>query len=105
MKTPAMPPDYIEEFAGAAKTLGGDLAAALGQSSLEPYDPWDKFRHQTPPFGLSISQWWGIVRLQRENNAIPINLRQQSGKPFHYCLPAFISRECYFLSQKLSSLD
>lgn len=105
MKTPAMPPDYIEEFAGAAKTLGGDLAAALGQSSLEPYDPWDKFRHQTPPFGLSISQWWGIVRLQRENNAIPISLRQQSGKPFHYCLPAFISRECYFLSQKLSSLD
>lgn len=105
MKTPAMPPDYIEEFAGAAKTLGGDLAAALGQSSLEPYDPWDKFRYQTPPFGLSISQWWGIVRLQRENNAIPISLRQQSGKPFHYCLPAFISRECYFLSQKLSSLD
>lgn len=31
MKTPAMPPDYIEEFASATKTLGGNLAAALGE--------------------------------------------------------------------------
>ena len=105
MKTPATPPDYFEEFISASKALGGNLASVLRQSTLESYDPWDKFRHQTPPAGLTISQWWGIVRLQRVNNAIPVALKQQSGEPFWYCLPPLISRECYFLSQKLSSLD
>ncbi|MDU3273634.1 MAG: Fic family protein [Varibaculum cambriense] len=105
MKTPATPPDYFEEFVSASKVLGGNLASVLRQSTLDSYDPWDKFRHQIPPAGLTISQWWGIVRLQRVNNAIPVALKQQSGEPFWYCLPPLISRECYFLSQKLSSLD
>lgn len=51
------------------------------------YLAWDEMRFRTPPEGLSVEQWWSVVRFRRltERRALPL-LLDKGGVPFSYVL-------------------
>ena len=55
-------------------TVGGD------------YLHWDKFRHRTPPEGLSLNEWWLGVRMRRDVASRPVPLVDNGRSPFRFNL-------------------
>ncbi|WP_406698979.1 Fic family protein [Singulisphaera sp. Ch08] len=87
MKTPTTPPSLSKLLKG----IGPDNLLQLLAKVAEPtvsgeYLHWDKLRHRTPPFDLSLREWWLGLKLQRGTQAKPIALSDNCGTPFSFNL-------------------
>ncbi len=95
MKTPAPPP------ASPSQETFADRLGTIIQAGLAPwvvdvkgeYLAWETFRFKTPPEGVSVEDWWLVVRIARRTNARRLeSLVTTSGRPFSYSLPDEVLR-------------
>jgi len=95
VKTPAPPPVSASPDTFAAK-LGAIFTAGLAPWTVDvkgEYLAWETFRFKTPPEGISVEDWWLVVRMARRTNARQLQtLVDKAGRPFNYSLPDEVLR-------------
>ncbi|GAA3370721.1 Fic family protein [Streptomyces sannanensis] len=90
MKRPAPPPDPDRLIQDAFRSDPTELAKILqipGAGPADPYLPWDKIRHKTPPEGLTHEEWWTGIKFTRRQMQRVLPLTDTHGKPFTFALP------------------
>ena len=85
--------DYVADL---AKKDPGRLVGLFDQS-VKPdpdgkYYHWDKLRHLQPPEGLTVEEWWHLIKVSRNAISKPIPHTDKRGKSFVYCEPDTVRR-------------
>ncbi|TQK44638.1 Fic family protein [Streptomyces sp. SLBN-118] len=90
MKRPMPPPDADALIAAALQAGPSALSQILqkpGAGPADPYLPWDRLRHKTPPPGLTHEEWWTGIKFTRRQMQRELPLTDASGRPFTFALP------------------
>lgn len=87
MKMPKKPPDFNEIWKQISKDP--ERFAQIITKNPSPliegkYLHWDKLRHYPAPEGLSLEEWWFVVKLRRQSLSKDIPLKDKFGKPFKH---------------------
>lgn len=92
MKMP-MPPPTLQDLMERARDRDPDRFitiitrfAPFGSAS-DPYLPWDKLRHKSPPGDLTHDEWWMATKLARISARRRTALTDIDGREFTYALP------------------
>ena len=89
MKIPQTPPPIQKLLATVAQQ--DKLFAILGKvSSWEHegrYFHWDDLRFRTPPKGLTQSEWWLGLKMNRQVTRRKLSLLDKAGVPFSFVVP------------------
>ena len=90
MRIPTSPPDFNDLFARVlAKPEVATRALALRMPTVEgKYRHWDVLRRLTPPAGVTAEEWWLGIKMARMAMYQTLPLRDRTGAPFRYALPA-----------------
>ncbi len=95
VKTPAPPPPVPNRGTFEDK-LGAIARVGFNPWTIDvkgEYLAWETFRFKTPPEGISIGDWWLVVRMARLTNARHLEtLIDKAGRPFNYSLPDEVLR-------------
>jgi len=70
------------------------------KADIGEYLHWDKLRHLTPPDGLSIEEWWALIKLRRRQALRPLPLADAEGRPFTCGTPDGVLRLLHFTDQR-----
>lgn len=90
MKRPMPPPDpdaLIEAALRAGPRALSQILQKPGAGPADPYLPWDRLRHKTPPAGLTHDEWWTGIKFTRRQMQRQLPLADASGRPFTFALP------------------
>ena len=90
---PPLPPDSQVSAAFAALVAPG---TTLLTKANEKYYPWEKFKHQSFPKGVTPEAAWAVLGAIRRHNSRPILLTAKDGSSFRFWL------DDHLLSQVLS---
>ena len=94
MKLPVAPPPFAEilhQLAGkpdGAQRFSALTQLRLGPAPLGKYKHWDTFRHAPPLADFSGEEQWVAVKFARQALYRELPLRDLTGRPFQYALPA-----------------
>lgn len=104
MKQPAPPPDLLEFLRRLAEKRGPERVVELigARPVVDDYAPWDKVRYRKPPHGLTVEEWWAILRMRRDTMARQVPLSDVSGREFCYALPDEVLRLCDEIGSRAS---
>lgn len=96
MKIPLTPPDPVEIIQRIAKE-NSDRVVELFSRTMKPdpngkYYHWDKLRHLKPPKGLSVEEWWFMIKNSRNIISRAILHKDKKGNNFVYCEPDSVRR-------------
>jgi Fic family protein len=78
------------------------LPQLLGTGLVEDgreYVHWDKLRHLDPPNGLSLDEWWLLIKWGRQSSQRAIPLTDPAGKHFAYAVPDVVARRLHYVDQ------
>ena len=90
MRIPLKPPDFtslVQRIAADPRRLNRLLTRTADKNS-DRYLHWDELRRRPPPDGLTHEERWVVEKMGRTVSAQEIPLRDDSGAPFCYSLPA-----------------
>jgi Fic family protein len=80
MKIPVSPPKYdFNQLVNSIVEMGNDFRPTTREGE---YLHWDKVRHLTPPPGLSLTQWWFVMKLARRALYREAPFQDKYGNPF-----------------------
>ena len=65
------------------------------------YWHWNKLRHQKPPQGWSVEEWWAGMKWVRNKKSRILPFIGTSGSPFMLVLPACIQAQLQWLDRNL----
>jgi Fic family protein len=65
---------------------------AVNDTRRDEYFHWDDLRHRTAPNGLSLEEYWALLKLNRKNQEQPIPLNDCKGRPFTFWQTSKMSR-------------
>lgn len=74
----------VEKLGGVLMPSADSVPTATGG---DPYPHWDRIRHLRPPEGLSVEQWWLLIKLSRLMDRRPIALTDAAGSRFSFGTP------------------
>lgn len=102
MRKVAIPPKYLEQFELLRKNSKKLSAAMLFFKAVDEknrYTHWDKLRYKTPPKGLSVEDWWAVIKLARSSQFKSIGLLDNDSNAFKmtstdYILQALHGIDC-----------
>lgn len=90
MKIPQKPPAYTELLKELPRLMAKKQAVfqelLVGSAFPAKYLHWDNLRHLTPPDGLTHSEWWLGLKIQRKLNQQSIPLIDTAGRAFQYVI-------------------
>jgi Fic family protein len=94
----------IIELLGNVVAQGPDrlpeiLRRGLAEDGRE-YVHWDKLRHLEPPTGLSLEEWWLLIKWGRQNIQRQIPLTDPTGNHFAYGVPDLVARRLHYVDQR-----
>jgi Fic family protein len=94
----------IVELIGNVVAQGPDrlpeiLRQGLAEDGRE-YVHWDKLRHLEPPTGLSLEEWWLLIKWGRQNMQRQIPLTDPAGNHFAYGVPDLVARRLHYVDQR-----
>jgi Fic family protein len=74
---------------------------------LEPtvdgaYLHWDELRHRTPPDGISVRDWWFMIKFARNSLLHTLPLTTASGEHFRYGMPDVVLEGLHRVDQQAS---
>lgn len=92
MKIPQNPPHWDSLFSQLSPQRTLELIR-LRKKILTPdkYVHWDKVRRLTPPEGISMKEWWMMIKLSRIETLNTIELKDSAGVPFQFAVPSLVS--------------
>ncbi|MBP8197403.1 MAG: Fic family protein [Chromatiaceae bacterium] len=97
MRIPITPP-RLQDLLGEIHTPER-MAALLSRlpdiGTPHDYLHWDKLQHYSPPEGLSVREWWLLLKLSRSAALRPIGLTDQQGRPFRFAVPERVAAELH----------
>jgi Fic family protein len=95
-------PSFSHLFADIAEDrLVALLRRGFPQDGRE-YVHWDKLRHLDPPSGLTLQEWWLLIKWSRRQTARPFLLTDAAGEHFTYNTPDLIARRLHYVDQRCS---
>lgn len=78
----------------AARLTGPDgaefvqqMLSATALASTDRYLPWDELRNRRPPEGLTVEEWWAVLKIGRTAIQRKLPLLDKDGQNFSYALP------------------
>lgn len=71
------------------------LSRMLDNGTPHDYLHWDKLQHYSPPEGLSLREWWLLLKLSRSDALRPIGLTDRQGRPFRFAVPERVASELH----------
>lgn len=102
MKMPKSPPD----IKSICDKIGKDLdqlikiiALSEEKATEGKYLHWDKLRYHTPPEGLTLEQWWLILKIQRRKDYKKVPLKDKNGKAFNYLITDPVPERLHYIDQ------
>jgi Fic family protein len=66
------------------------------------YVHWDRLRRRTPPPGLTLEEWWTLIKFARTSITKAIPLHDASGSPFVLASPDILQRQLHEADRDLS---
>jgi Fic family protein len=99
MSTPATPPS-LDGLAAKWLEDGESRSAEFIEDFTQlaqrrDYLHWDELRRRKPPAGLTIEQWWFMVKMRRMASARSLEpLADSGGNPFSYNLTDSVLKRC-----------
>ena len=93
MKIPQTPPSVQKLLAelGKPERMFAILGAISGLEHEGRYFHWDELRFRTPPKGLTQSEWWLGLKMNRQITRRKIPLLDKTGEPFYFVVPDSVS--------------
>jgi Fic family protein len=88
-----------------AEVAGERLVAILRQDLTldgREYIHWDKLRHLEPPDGITLREWWLLIKWARQQAARQFPLTDPAGANFTYNIPDLIARRLHYVDQRCS---
>lgn len=85
--------------------VAGERIVELVQRDLpldREYVHWDKLRHLEPPSGLTLREWWLLIKWSRREAARRFPLADPAGAHFTYNTPDLILRRLHYVDQRCS---
>ena len=95
MRKVVSPPEYFEQFKLLQKNpekLAHAMKFFKAVDDKNRYIHWDKLRYKIPPKGLSLEDWWAIIKLARSAQYKNINLHDKNKRPFQLVLTDYINK-------------
>ncbi len=86
MKMPAKPPSYgdlLNEIVTSNRMINV-MPIAVSPQADRRYWHWDKLRFLTPPAGISLREWWWVIKMPRSAGRTPTPLIDVNDTPFSY---------------------
>lgn len=85
------PPPTVDLAALLAGPRGADfvqqMLSAAALASSDRYLPWDELRNRRPPAGLTVEEWWAMLKIGRTAIQRRLPLLDTAGRSFSYALP------------------
>jgi Fic family protein len=85
------PPPTVDLAARLAGPRGADfvqqMLSATALASADRYLPWDELRNRRPPEGLTVEEWWAVLKIGRTAIQRKLPLLGKDGRNFSYALP------------------
>lgn len=98
MKKPVLAPSLDEffkiDFSGL---LQSHIKLYKMTDNKGRYLHWDKLRHLEPPQGVTVSEWWTLIKLCRLAQAQKLPIGSKNRLPFNYCVPDSIQAQLHWL--------
>ncbi|MEN9573442.1 MAG: hypothetical protein RL514_1297 [Verrucomicrobiota bacterium] len=93
MKIPQTPPSVQKLLAelGKPERMFAILGAISGLEHEGRYFHWDELRFRTPPKGLTQSEWWLGLKMNRQITRRKVPLLDKTGEPFYFVVPDSVS--------------
>jgi len=66
------------------------VTSQVGPAPGGRYRHWDTLRRLPPPPNLTHQEWWAAIKFARSSLRRELPLKDQSGRPFGYCLPDIV---------------
>ena len=98
----APPPDTTSIIREASPERVLEILRAAIASQRADYIHWDKLRHLQPPDGLTTSEWWMAIRMNRTASQARLLLSGPDGQPFTYHTPPQAQRLLHYIDQHCS---
>jgi len=90
MRKPQPPPtvDLAARLAGPdGAEFVQQMLSATALASTDRYLPWDELRNRRPPEGLTVEEWWAVLKIGRTAIQRKLPLLDKDGQNFSYALP------------------
>jgi Fic family protein len=90
MRKPQPPPtvDLAARLAGPdGAEFVKQMLSATALASTDRYLPWDELRNRRPPEGLTVEEWWAVLKIGRTAIQRKLPLLDKDGQNFSYALP------------------
>jgi Fic family protein len=90
MRKPQPPPtvDLAARLAGPdGAEFVEQMLSATALASTDRYLPWDELRNRRPPEGLTVEEWWALLKIGRTAIQRKLPLLDKDGQNFSYALP------------------
>jgi Fic family protein len=100
MKIPVTPKPLHELLTQESAYLSRILSKSIGPTPNGKYLHWDNLRHRTPPKGLTHEQWWAGVKFARLGLQRDIPLKDKTGKPFTFSIPALVAEHLHEIDSR-----
>ncbi|MBI5614593.1 Fic family protein [Candidatus Gottesmanbacteria bacterium] len=78
-----------------------EIGEALNSASEPDYLYWDSIKHKTPPSGLTIKEYWWLVKQFRKLTARKISIRTETGHYFTWKRPYSADENLHKIDVKL----
>jgi Fic family protein len=101
MRIPAMPPPFAALLnTGPNERVIRAMITSDGLPRANEYLHWDKLRHLSPPTGLSINEWWFVLKMNRQAQRSRLPLVDQKNQPFTFSLTPAIFEALHHIDQR-----
>jgi Fic family protein len=98
-------PTFDDLFRELSSSEGQHLVELIRTRASEPgdgYVHWDTLRHREPPNGLTLKEWWFVLKWTRRQLFRELPLTDPDGQPFVYGMPDPVQRALYQVDQRCS---
>lgn len=99
MKIPLTPPDPTGLLARLQPNELARLIALQGAATSGRYLHWDELRHQQPPAGFSLEEWWLSIWLTRAPLLKSLPLLDRHGQPFRFAVPEAVQVDLHHIDR------
>jgi len=95
MRKVAKPPEFhkqFEQFQKDPEKFSRAMKFLKAVDDKGRYIHWDKLRYKIPPDGLSLEDWWAVIKLARSAQYKELALFDNNNKPFKHILTDYINQ-------------
>jgi hypothetical protein len=101
MKMPKRPPrtEEVWNSVAAGNRMTKVVECLADPAFQDEYLHWDELQHRKPPVGLSVEEWWLVLKFGRARTLKPIPLKDKTGGSFLFSLPDVAQEGLYGIDQ------